>query len=128
MAAPVLYDTDVLVGFLRGDPKAAALLITNPPTLCTSAMVVAELYAGVHGAEELETLDALLTLFRVIPVSGNLARTGGLLKNEYAKSHGTGLADAIIAATALAENAALKTLNTKHYPMIKGLRPAYRKG
>jgi hypothetical protein len=37
------------------------------------------------------------------------------------------LADAIIAATAEAENADLKTLNIKHYPMIKGLKPAYTK-
>ena len=37
------------------------------------------------------------------------------------------LADAMIAATAQAERAELKTLNVKHYPMIKGLKPAYRK-
>jgi len=43
------------------------------------------------------------------------------------KSHGVGLADAILAATAEVENAELKTLNTKHYPMLKGLRPAYKK-
>jgi predicted nucleic acid-binding protein len=38
-----------------------------------------------------------------------------------------GLADAILAASAEAENAKLKTLNTKHYPMIKDLSPAYDK-
>jgi predicted nucleic acid-binding protein len=38
-----------------------------------------------------------------------------------------GLADAVIAATAQAEKALLKTLNIRHYPMIKGLKPAYRK-
>ena len=41
--------------------------------------------------------------------------------------HGVGLADAMLAATAEAENAELKTLNTKHYPMFKGLRPTYTK-
>ena len=56
-----------------------------------------------------------------------LARSAGLHKKEYAKSHGVGLADAIIAATAEAENADLKALNAKHYPMIKGLKPAYTK-
>ena len=34
---------------------------------------------------------------------------------------------AILAATALAENADLKTLNTRCYPMIKDLKPAYVK-
>jgi IMP dehydrogenase/GMP reductase len=56
-----------------------------------------------------------------------LAREGGLHKRDYAKSHGVGLADAIIAATVTAEQAEFKTLNTRHYPMLKGLRPAYRK-
>ncbi len=32
-----------------------------------------------------------------------------------------------LTATAEAENAKLKTLNTKHYPMLKGLRPTYKK-
>ena len=66
-------------------------------------------------------------LFRVVPVSGEIAKKGGLYKRDYGKSHGVGLADAILAATAEVENAELKTLNTKHYPMLKGLRPAYKK-
>jgi len=37
------------------------------------------------------------------------------------------LADAILAATVEIENAELRTLNTRHYPMLKGLRPAYDK-
>ena len=64
---------------------------------------------------------------RIVPVSAETAKIGGLYKRDYGRSHGVGLADAIIAATAEAENAALKTLNTKHYPMLKGLKPAYRK-
>ena len=68
-----------------------------------------------------------MSLFRIIPVTPALARAGGLYKRDYAKSYGLGLADTIIAATAEAENADLKTLNTKHYPMIEGLKPAYQK-
>jgi predicted nucleic acid-binding protein len=81
----------------------------------------------VKGDEELDTLDDLVSLFPVIPVSSALARAGGLHKRDYAKTHGVGLADAIVAATCEAENAELKTLNVKHYPMLKGLKPAYTK-
>jgi hypothetical protein len=56
-----------------------------------------------------------------------MARTGGLLKQQFGKSHGLGLADAMIAATAQHENAALTTLNTKHYPMFPNLAPPYVK-
>jgi predicted nucleic acid-binding protein len=127
MDNPVLVDTDVMVDFLRGSPKAVAFVQKNSIRIILSAIVAAELYAGVKGDDELDVLENLLSLFRIIPVSPALARAGGLYKSQYAKSHDVGLADAMIAATAESENADLKTLNVKHYPMIKGLKPAYRK-
>jgi predicted nucleic acid-binding protein len=127
MPKPLLIDTDVMVDFLRGNPKAVALVKTHSTRIILSAIVVAELYAGVRGDKELQTLDSLISLFRIIPVSPELARQGGLFKNEYTKSNGIGLADAIIAASAKAEQAELATLNVKHYPMFKGLRPPYKK-
>ena len=72
-------------------------------------------------------LEDFVSLFRVVPVSAEIAKAGGLYKRDYGKSHGIGLADAILAATLEAEDAELKTLNRKHYPMLKGLRPAYTK-
>jgi len=127
MTKHVLVDTDVMVDFLRGHPKAVALVQAQSSRIIFSSIVAAELYAGARNNEELSTLDRLIYLFRVVPVSPELARAAGLHKRDYAKSHGIGLADAIIAATAQAENADLKTLNTKHYPMLKGLKPAYTK-
>jgi predicted nucleic acid-binding protein len=127
MTRHVLVDTDVMVDFLRGHPKAVALVQAQSARIILSSIVAAELYAGVRGEAELATLDGLISLFRVVPVSPQLARAAGLHKRDHAKSHGIGLADAIIAATAEAENADLKTLNTKHYPMLKGLKPAYMK-
>jgi predicted nucleic acid-binding protein len=85
------------------------------------------LYAGVKGDAEQAALEDFVSLFRVIPVSAEIAKAGGLYRRDYGKSHGVGLADAILAATAEAEDAELKTLNRKHYPMLKGLRPAYTK-
>jgi predicted nucleic acid-binding protein len=127
MAKPFLVDTDVMIDFLRGHPKAVAWVNKHASRIILSSIVTAELYAGVKGDEELDTLDDLVSLFPVIPVSSALARAGGLHKRDYAKTHGVGLADAIVAATCEAENAELKTLNVKHYPMLKGLKPAYTK-
>ena len=76
---------------------------------------------------EQAALEDFDSLFRVVPVSVEIAKAGGLYERDYSLSHGVGLADAILAATAEAENAELKTLNTKHYPMLKGVRPAYKK-
>ena len=127
MAGSILLDTDVLVDFLRGHNKAVGFVNTHSAWIILSSVVVAELYAGVKGDAEQAALDDLVSLFRVVPVSAEIAKAGGLYKRDYGKSHGVGLADAILAATAEAEDAELKTLNRKHYPMLKGLRPAYTK-
>ncbi|MBF0200283.1 MAG: type II toxin-antitoxin system VapC family toxin [Desulfamplus sp.] len=127
MADSFLLDTDILIDFLRGHNKAVDFVTANSHKIILSSIVVAELYAGVKGAAELTALDNFISLFTVIPVTSEIARVGGLFKRDYAKSHGIGLADSIIAATCESENASLKTLNVKHYPMMKDLKPAYKK-
>lgn len=127
MAGSILLDTDVLVDFFRGYNEAVTFVYAYSSRIILSSIVVAELYAGVKGDAEQTTLDNFISLFRVIPVTAEIAKSGGLYKRDYGKSHSVGLADAILAATAEAENAELKTLNIKHYPMIKGLTPAYKK-
>ena len=127
MAKPILVDTDVLVDFFRGHSKAVGFVNTYSTRIILSSIVIAELYAGVKGDAEQTALENFISLFRVIPVDAGIAKAGGLYKRDYAKSHGIGLADAILAATAKAEHADLKTLNVKHFPMLKGLKPAYQK-
>ena len=127
MGKSVLFDTDVLIDYFRGHKKAITFVNKFSDRVILSAIVVAELYAGVRTDAEQTVLENFISLFNIIPVSADIARTGGLYKCTYGKSHGVGLADAIIAATTYVEHADLKTLNVKHYPMIKGLKPAYKK-
>ena len=127
MTKPILLDTDVLVDFFRGHDKAVDFVNAYNTRIILSSIVVAELFAGVKGDAEQAALQSFVSLFRVIPVDAEIGKAGGLYKRDYGKSYGVGLADAILAATAEAENAELKTLNTKHYPMLEGLKPAYAK-
>jgi predicted nucleic acid-binding protein len=127
MEKPVLPDTDVLIDFLRGHASAVALVRFCEDRLILSAVVVSEPYAGVRGEKEETVLDEFVSLFRVLPVNAEIARMGGVLKRDFGRSHGVGLADALVAATVLSEGAELKTLNVRHYPMIKGLCVAYTK-
>jgi predicted nucleic acid-binding protein len=126
MARPILPDTDILVDFFRGRRKAVAFVNAHSARIILSSFVIAELYAGVKGSAEKAALENFVSLFRVVPVEAEIAKAGGLFMRDYGKSHGIGLADAILAATAEAENAEFKTLNTQHYPMLKSLRPAYK--
>ena len=128
MAGSILLDTDVLVDFFRGYRKAVAFINAQSDRIILSSIVVAELYAGVKGDAEQTSLENFVSIFRVVPVSAEIAKVAGLYKRDYGKSHGVGLADAILAATAQTENAELKTLNTKHYPMLKdSIKPPYKK-
>jgi len=121
-----LVDTDVLVDFLRGNDLAADFMRTNAARIALSSIVVAELYAGAR-EEELRELDDFSRLFPVKPVTAQIARAGGLLKARYGKSHGLGLADALLAGTAQQHGFTIQTLNVKHFPMFPGLNPPYRK-
>ena len=127
MARPLLVDTDIMVDYLRGHRAAVAYVTRRADRIVLSSIVVAELYSGVKGDRERVILDNLVSVFRVVPVTVEIAKDAGLLKRDYGKSHGVGLADAILAATARAEGAELSTLNVKHYPMLKGLKRAYSK-
>jgi len=122
----LLVDTDIFVDFLRGNDLAIDFVRTNATRIVLSSIVVAELYAGAR-SEELPILDELPQSFPVEPITADIARAAGLLKSRYARSHGVGLADALIAATAKHHDLDVGTLNTKHFPMFPGLEPPYRK-
>lgn len=130
MAERFLVDTDILIDYLKGHPAAIAFVEANADRIILSGMSVAELYAGVRGdADDPEqvALSELLDLFPVVAVDSQVAKAGGLYRRDYGKSHGVGLADAVVAATADVASASVKTLNIRHYPMFIGLEPAYRK-
>jgi len=91
MARTILLDTDVLVDFLRGDSTAVAFVNAHSAHIILSSVVVAELFAGVKGEAEQTALENFISLFRVVPVSTEIAKAGGLYKRDYGKSHGSGL-------------------------------------
>ncbi|HEV2880262.1 MAG TPA: type II toxin-antitoxin system VapC family toxin [Pyrinomonadaceae bacterium] len=128
MAERLLLDTDVLIDYLRGRAEAVSYLESRTEPLLISAITVAELYAGVREGAERVAMDQFLSVFTVIPVDVALAAAGGLIRRDYGKSHGVGLADAIIAATAEGRKADLVTLNKKHFPTLSNVVTPYRKG
>ena len=89
-----------------------------PEDCAVSAVSVAELHVGVREGAERKALALLLDTFLHIDLSANIAAQGGLLRRDWGRSHGAGLNDALIAATALATGRVLLTLNAKHFPML----------
>ena len=80
MTRSILLDTDVLVDFFRGHPKAVAFMNNHSDHITISAIVVAELFAGAKGDAELSALEEFVSIFRVVPVNVEIAKAGGLLE------------------------------------------------
>ncbi len=68
----------------------------------------------------------LLGSFRAEPVTEVVARQAGDFRRQYRRRHsGIGLGDYLIAATTDVKGYQLATLNVRHFPMFKGLRPPF---
>lgn len=91
------------------------------------AITVAELYQGVRDAEGRTALDDFLSAAGVLAKNASIAQTAGLFRRQYRSSHNPELSDCLIAATAEAHRLPLKTLNTKHFPMLTEVEAPYRK-
>lgn len=124
-AKSFLLDTDVIIEYLRGRDEAIRYVESLEGDLYISAITVAELYSGVKGIDEEAALERFLDAFEVIPVDRALARLGGLCRQRYRPAHGTGLADAIVAASADSVGAVVVTFNKRHFPMMKDVVVPY---
>lgn len=129
MTVPYLFDTDVLIDYLRSHNKAVVFLeqAIKTASCAMAAISVAELYAGIREGDERMKLEQFLSAFELIPINEVIAKQGGLYRRQYHRSHGVGLADGIIAATADHLNAQLVTLNKKHFPMLRNIKTPYQK-
>lgn len=112
----------------RGLPEAVDLLsglLEVEELLLASEVVRFELLAGVR-KDEVEALEQFFSALSWVPVGDEVARTAGDLAQRHRRSHsGIDDADYLIAATALLLEADLLTTNVRHFPMIRGLEPAY---
>ena len=127
MAERLLIDTDVLIEYLRGRSEAVEFLEGLTSDLYISVISVAELFAGVRDDKEERSLKQLFLAFVILPVTEKTARLGGLYRRDYGGSHGTGLADALIAATSEENGADLITFNRRHFPMISRITVPYER-
>ncbi len=123
-----LVDTDIAIDFLRRREYAQKLLTNwaGEGLLAISTLTHLEIYQGMKTGEESATnafLDGLISVVVDIPIA---RRAGMMLGDLRSKGLTIGIADAIIAATALQFGAPLLTNNVEHYPfpnlkVIRGL-------
>ena len=122
----VLLDTTIVIDLLRGVSAARSYVRSLDETPACSEITRVEVLRGLRSAERRPT-ERLFDTLRWVGVDQTIARRAGEIGREWRASHpGIATADLLIAATAEELGLELSTLNTKHFPMFRPLRPPYR--
>jgi predicted nucleic acid-binding protein len=121
----VLFDTDVLIWYLRGLETAAELIEETPfERRIVSSLCVMELIQGCKNKKEIKEVMAFVreSFSRIVHCDETMSeRALGLLRT-YALSHGLRTIDALIAAAAITSEVTLVTGNYRHFEMIDKVR------
>jgi predicted nucleic acid-binding protein len=113
-----LLDTDIVIDFLRRRDYAQKLLNqwAGKGLLAVSTLTHCEICQGMRAGEEEVTNTFLDSMISIAVVTTIARKAGNLIRKNRSKGITTGMADAIIAATALHLGTPLITNNVVHYP------------
>jgi predicted nucleic acid-binding protein len=119
----MIFDTDILIWYLRGNRRASAA-IDESSNRAISLVTFMELLQGAKSKSEAHQIKRFLKDFgfETLPLSEKVGYRASVYIEEYALSHRTRVADALVAATAVEENLALLSGNTKQFKCIKDLQ------
>lgn len=115
----MLFDTDVLIWYLRGDITAAKLL-QSTESRYISVVVYMELLQGARNKNEMKAIRAFLkeAAFEILPLTENIGHRASIYMEQYSLKFGICMADALLASTAAENQITLCTGNRKHYKAI----------
>ena len=124
----VVLDTNILIDHFRaiahGGSSLFETLLTkiSPRELAISIISIQEFFTGksMRNKKNYDQILFLLQKFTVLPYSLKIALLAGEISRESAVD--MGFADAAIAATCLANDARLYSLNVKHFKTIKRIQ------
>lgn len=121
----IIFDTDVLIWYFRGDSKAMNFIANIPfEERCVSSLCIMELVQGCLSKEELKNIKGFIkdNICHIAHPDEAISEKAILLLERYASSDGLRTADAVIAATAITIDANLVTGNIRHFKNISTLK------
>lgn len=122
----VILDSDLLIGYLRNEPKASKklkTLVREGKRLKTTIFNVAELYLGAHLSSRkrynLQVITNFIKRLEIIPFSITDALTyAEISANLKKKGTPIGIIDELIASIVINQKELLVTRNVKHFETI----------
>jgi len=123
MPERLLVDSDICIDVSRNyAPTIARLdLAEQMFTVAVSDITRLELLVGCADKREQIVTEKFLQRFAAVPVDAAISARAVELLRHYRLSHGLLLADALIAATALAHGLPLLTKNVRDFRFVAGL-------
>ena len=119
----VIFDTTVLIEISRGNLLIKNKIeLLNPEVVFISSITVAEFIVGAKDKADLRKIQNQLENYSVLSLNEQINTIFLLLFNKYSLSHRPGIADILIAATALAYDLPILTNNVKHFHFIPSLK------
>ena len=118
----LLFDTDVLIWFLRGNTNAREKVLAESP-FKISAVTYMELVQGMRNGQELAALKKTLQKLdvEILHLDGAISANAVAFVEDYHLSHSMEMGDALIAATCIQHGEPLCTANDKHYKSSPGI-------
>jgi predicted nucleic acid-binding protein len=120
----VLVDTSILIDYYRKTDKEKSVwinLVRQGYSFCVSAVTKYEIYAGAT-PNQLTFWKSIFQAITFMPLDDISVDTAVAINSELKKKRKQiDLADLFIAATAIAHNLSLVTLNKKHFDRIDAL-------
>jgi len=118
-----LLDSGIVVRVLRGDVRAADLVdhLSQRGTVLTSAIVAFEVYRGCRDRADESAARNFFQAYLALAVDGDVALDASRLFRSHSGilSGEKSIPDTLIAATAVVDEAALVTLNTRQFSRIQ---------
>jgi len=120
----VIFDTDILVWYLRKRTEAATFLARVPlAERNVSTITYLELLYGCRDRAGLRDVQEFVSgaFSEVVPITEAISEAARQIMERFALSHRPDVTDVLIAATALNRGEVVATGNVKHFDFIPGL-------
>ncbi|MDH4262797.1 MAG: PIN domain-containing protein [Spirochaetia bacterium] len=117
----ILLDTDIIIDVLRNKKEAVEFFSVRQSEIHIIHPIMLELLAGARNRAEAELIQKKIDL-SILEIDEGIWQRAREIIIEYGYSHGTGIIDSLIAATALEYDFELYSNNEKHYQPIAALR------
>ncbi len=119
----VIFDTNILIELYRGNEVVKQETANlQASVFYISSITAAEFMVGAKDKADLKKIEKQLSKYTIIPINNDISDIFLDLFKTLTLSHRPGIADTLIAATALYYHLPLYTYNKRHFQFIPGIQ------